>query len=236
MWDPLVRIFHWSLVLAFTVTYMTGDEENSTHVYAGYAVLGLISFRVFWGLVGSKYALFSDFIYSPATVFRYLKGLLACNPKHYIGHNPAGGWMVILMLITLFVVSWTGLKVYAIEEGKGPLASNYPEVSIMSIAHADDDDDDDEEEEEEEERDDDRYEYRKYQVERGEDHGNGDGEEEHREYDSDSGENEFWEELHEAVSYFMLLLVVLHITGVIIAGKMHDENLVKAMITGYKKK
>ena len=91
VWDPLVRIFHWSLVLAFTVAYVTGDDENSVHVYAGYAVLGLISFRVFWGLVGSKYALFSDFIYSPTTVFRYLKGLFSCNPKHYIGHNPAGG-------------------------------------------------------------------------------------------------------------------------------------------------
>lgn len=233
VWDPLVRIFHWSLVLAFTVAFLTGDEENITHIVAGYVVLGLISFRLVWGVIGTRHARFSDFVYSPATVIRYLKGLFSYKPEHYRGHNPAGGWMVILMLITLIIVSWTGLKVYAEEEGKGPLASNYPEFSMISIAHADDD-----------ERDDDRYEYQRsrgehveYDDDEDEKHeeDDEDGEEEHGENDNGGEEDEFWEELHEGASNFMLLLVVLHIMGVIIAGNIHGENLVKAMITGYKK-
>lgn len=225
VWDPLVRVFHWSLVLAFILAFLTGDEESSTHIYAGYVVLGLISFRVCWGLIGTRHARFSDFIYSPATVIRYLKGLLANDPEHYRGHNPAGGWMVILMLITLFVVIWTGLRAYALEEGKGPLASNYPEISLISTAYADDDED------EEDDDDDNRYEHRNYQGEHRE-YEPGD-ETQEKDYEG-SEEDELWEELHEAASYFMLFLVMIHIMGVIVARNIHGENLVKAMITGYK--
>ena len=202
VWDPLVRIFHWSLVLAFTVAYPSGDEESSLHVYSGYVVLGLIAFRVLWGLIGTHYARFSDFVYSPGTVIQYLKDLVAKNPKHYIGHNPAGGAMVIAMLLCLFVVSLSGLKVYAIEEGLGPLAGEAPALTVISPAYADDDDDK---------------------------HGknvNGNVENEQAE--------EFWEEIHEVSSNFMLLLIFLHITGVIISGRLHDEHLVKPMLTGKK--
>lgn len=200
VWDPLVRIFHWGLVLAFTVAYLSGDEENSLHIYSGYAVLGLIAFRVIWGLIGTRYARFSDFVYSPATVIQYLKGLVARKPKHYTGHNPAGGWMVIAMLLSLFVVTVSGLKVYAIEEGLGPLAGEPPALTIISAAHADDDE----------------AGHRK----------NGRGE--------DEAAEEFWEELHEVSSNFMLFLIFLHIAAVIISGRLHKENLVKAMFTGKK--
>ena len=71
VWDPLVRIFHWTLVLAFATSYLTGDEWDdwgNVHEISGYIILGLIVFRVIWGLVGSKYAGFSDFVYSPKIV------------------------------------------------------------------------------------------------------------------------------------------------------------------------
>ena len=202
VWDPLVRIFHWGLVLAFTLAYLSGDEESSLHIYSGYVVLGLLAFRLVWGLVGSRYARFSDFVYSPGTVIRYLKDLVAKQPKYYIGHNPAGGAMVIAMLLCLFVVSVSGLKIYAIEEGLGPLAGALPALTVISPVYADDDDD----------------EHGRNENEHGED---------------EAGE-EFWEEIHEVSSNFMLLLVVLHIGGVIVSGRLHDENLVKAMLTGKK--
>ena len=202
VWDPLVRIFHWGLVLTFTIAYLSGDEESSLHIYSGYVVLGLIAFRVLWGLIGTRYARFSNFVYSPGTVIQYLKGLAAKKPKHYMGHNPAAGWMVIAMLLSLFVVTVSGLKVYAIEEGFGPLAGEFPALTIISPAYADDDDNE---------------------------HGkNGNG------HSVDEEAEEFWEEIHEGSSNFMLLLIFLHITGVIVSGRLHNERLVKAMLTGKK--
>ena len=148
VWDPLLRIFHWSLVVSFSIGYLTGEDESSLHVYSGYAVLGLIIFRLLWGIVGSKHARFSDFVYSPKEVIQYFKDLLNRTPKHYLGHNPLGGWMVIALLLSLFIVTISGLKLYAIEEGKGPLA-NSEAFSIINVAIADDDEDDWEKEESE---------------------------------------------------------------------------------------
>jgi len=202
VWDPLVRIFHWSLVLSFAIAYLTGEEESNLHIYSGYAVLGLIAFRVIWGFIGSRYARFSDFVYSPGAVSRYLKSLVEQKPEHYVGHNPAGGWMVIAMLLSLFVVSVSGLKLYAVEEGLGPLANASPSLTIISTAYADSDDS-----------------------------GYVENETEHAE---DEEAEEFWEEIHEASTNFMLLLIFLHIAGVIVSGRLHDESLVKAMITGKK--
>ena len=203
VWDPLVRVFHWGLVLVFTVAYLSGDEESSLHIYSGYIVLGLITFRVLWGFAGTRYARFSNFVYSPGTVIEYLKALVAKNPKHYVGHNPAAGWMVIAMLLSLFVVTVSGLKVYAIEEGLGPLAGEPPALIVIRSAYADDGDDDE----------------------------HGKNEDRHGE---DEEAEEFWEEIHETSSNLMLLLIFLHITGVIVSGRLHNENLVKSMLTGKK--
>ena len=202
VWDPLVRIFHWSLVLSFAVAYLSGEEESDIHIYAGYIILGLLLFRLLWGFVGTRFARFSNFAYSPQAIIKYLKDMLAGRPKHYLGHNPAGGAMIFALLLGLVVVTYSGLKVYAIEEGAGPLATQLPEISFVKVAHADDD-----------EHEDDEY---------GEHEGDEEGE-------------EFWEEVHEGAANFVLFLVVLHIAGVFVAGRLHNENLVKAMITGNKK-
>ncbi|HKI59780.1 MAG TPA: cytochrome b/b6 domain-containing protein [Mariprofundaceae bacterium] len=134
IWDILVRIFHWSLAIFFVLAYVTGEELDTVHAWAGYVIIGLLAFRIVWGFIGSKYARFSDFIYSPAKIFDYLKSLLSSRPKHYLGHNPAGGAMVILLLVFLSLSSWSGLKAYAVE-GKGPLAS--AEMSLVTLAQAD---------------------------------------------------------------------------------------------------
>lgn len=138
VWDPLVRIFHWSLVLFFVIAYLSGEDESIIHIYSGYAVLGLITFRVFWGIIGTKYARFSNFVHTPKYVIRYFKGLLTGSAKHYLGHNPLGGVMVVALLISLFMVSFSGLKLYAVEEGLGPLAAGN-NITLMSSAYADSD-------------------------------------------------------------------------------------------------
>jgi cytochrome b len=122
VWDPLVRIFHWSLVLGFSIAYLTEDDLLTVHVWAGYVVLGLVVFRLVWGVVGTQYARFNNFVYRPAVVQGFLRDTLRGRAKRYLGHNPAGGVMIILMLVVLILTGLSGLAVYGIEEGAGPLA------------------------------------------------------------------------------------------------------------------
>ena len=95
VWDPLVRIVHWGLVASFTVAYLSGDVIDDLHNGAGYAVLGLVLLRIVWGLVGSRHARFSNFVRGPGAVLRYLRSLASGRPEHHLGHNPAGGVMVV---------------------------------------------------------------------------------------------------------------------------------------------
>lgn len=215
VWDILIRVFHWSLVTSFAVAYYTSEEENPWHIYSGYVVLGLIVFRLVWGFVGSRHARFSDFIYSPVNVVQYIKSVRAGNPQHYLGHNPAGGWMVIILLATLLVVTISGLKVYAMEEGKGPLAANSSVLTVINTAHAEDDD---------------RNEKAEAEAEAETETGNSNEKE-----GEDEGED-FWEEIHEVSSNFMLFLIALHVAGVVLSSRLHKESLVIAMITGKKQR
>lgn len=146
VWDPLVRLFHWSLVTAFAIAWLTGDEESRLHELAGYAVVGLVLVRVVWGFVGTRYARFSDFVYRPSAVMGYAREMLAGKPKHYLGHNPLGGMMIIALLVSLLATGATGLALQGAEEGTGPFASltagaTVAMPGIIAKAVADDGDD-----------------------------------------------------------------------------------------------
>jgi cytochrome b len=175
VWDTFVRLFHWSLVAAFTVAYLT-EEPLIVHVWAGYVVGLLIVARVVWGLVGAEHARFSDFVYSPAAGFRYMRDLIAARAPRYLGHSPGGGTMVLLLLIFLAATVVTGLIVYGGEQQAGPLAGMFSK---------------------------------------------------------DTGEAV--EEAHEFLANVTLALILFHIVGVALASFVHHENLVRAMITGYKR-
>lgn len=123
VWDPFVRFFHWTLVLSFLVAYITEEDFLDIHSFAGYTVLTLLSLRIIWGLIGTRHARFSDFVFSPRTIKQFIKDTLSFRAKRYLGHNPAGGAMIILMIISLLVTTVTGIAVYGIEEQAGPLAS-----------------------------------------------------------------------------------------------------------------
>lgn len=122
VWDPLVRIFHWTLVSAFVIAYVTEEEFLSLHVWAGYTVLSLVFLRILWGFVGSRYARFTDFVYSPQTVKQFLLDTVRLRAPRYLGHNPAGGAMILVLIIALLLTSLSGLAVYGVEDSAGPLA------------------------------------------------------------------------------------------------------------------
>lgn len=125
VWDPAVRIFHWSLVSAFFIAYVTEEDFLSLHVWAGYVVFSLFFLRVLWGFVGTQYARFSDFVYAPKTVKQFLLNTLRLRAPRYLGHNPAGGAMIIMLLVALLLTSLSGLAVYGVEDNAGPLSGMF---------------------------------------------------------------------------------------------------------------
>ncbi len=123
VWDLPLRIFHWLLVAGFFIAYLTEDDLLTVHVWAGYLVTGLLVFRLIWGFVGNDYARFSSFLCSPAKSIAYLKDLIALKTQRYLGHNPAGAAMIVLLLINVLVTVITGFAVYGADQAAGPLAA-----------------------------------------------------------------------------------------------------------------
>jgi cytochrome b len=178
VWDPLVRLFHWSLVGAFAVCFMTEDEWMEPHVFAGYSVAALVAIRVVWGVIGTRYARFNDFVKSPSKVLAYLKDMLSFKAKRFIGHNPAGGAMIVALMLSLLITALTGMLAYG-AEGLGPLAE--PLFSNRPYG------------------------------------------------------GELYEEIHEVFANLTLVLVAVHLAGVLVGSLLHQENLVRSMITGIKR-
>jgi cytochrome b len=121
VWDVPVRLFHWTLVLGFTLAYLTAEfHVGFVHVWIGYFLVALLVARVGWGFVGSQYARFSSFTFSPLETLTYVKSLAKNNPKHYLGHNPAGALMVFALLTLLALIFISGLVTLAVIDFEGP--------------------------------------------------------------------------------------------------------------------
>jgi cytochrome b len=198
------------LVALFAVSYLSGEEGGQLHIWSGYAIAALVVIRVVWGFVGPQHARFADFLFTPARIARYVKNLVAGHPRRFVGHSPAGGVMVVLLLAALAGTTFTGMAQYARETGGGPLAPWYAASveapNVVPTARADQ-----------------AGEVGEY----GEAYAGGEGEE------AEGGEA--FEELHEILANVTLALIVLHVAGVLHASWVHHENLVKAMVTGRKR-
>ena len=127
IWDLFVRIFHWSLVFAFLVAYVTEEDVLSVHTLAGYVVISLVLLRLVWGVIGPRYARFSDFAYSPSKIRQFLVDTSKLRARRYLGHNPAGGAMIFLLIACLVLTAVSGLVVYGAADQAGPLARLFVE-------------------------------------------------------------------------------------------------------------
>jgi cytochrome b len=166
VWDGFVRLFHWSLVGCFALAYATGDEIERVHIAAGYAIAALLALRIVWGFVGPQHARFANFVRSPRTVLANLRDVALLRAPRHLGHNPAGGAMIVALIAMVGGTCVTG---------------------FMMTTHA------------------------------------------------------YWgakwvEHVHEALANATVALIALHIAGVLFASFAHHENLVKAMVTGWKRR
>lgn len=200
VWDPFVRLFHWSLVVAFTISYLTGEGPLGLHVWSGYAIAGLLVARLIWGFIGSKRARFADFVYRPRAIIGYLRDLVTFRSKRYLGHSPAGGAMVMTLLIVLAITGISGILTYGVNLGEGPAAALYqPAVELSAgttppaTMHS----------------------------------------EEHEHQRSPLGQS--LHGIHEFAANLALAVIIVHVSAILLVSALYRENLVRAMLTGFKR-
>lgn len=165
VWDAPVRVFHWLLVFCFAGAWLTSESERwqLLHITLGYTLAALIAFRLLWGLVGTRYARFAQFVRGPLAVLGYLQSLRHGRAQHHVGHNPAGALAIVLLLLAGSLLTASGW-------------ASYHEMG-----------------------------------------------------------GHWLEEAHEVLGNGMLLLAAVHVAGVVVSGRLHGENLVRAMLSGRKR-
>jgi cytochrome b len=135
VWDIFIRAFHWLIVALVAAAYATWRLNwMAWHGWVGDAVLTLLLFRLLWGFFGGETARFSRFLTSPGTVLHHLKHALRREPDDQVGHNPAGGWMVLILLALLLAETLTGLYVANDIADEGPMTEMVPAWAANAIA------------------------------------------------------------------------------------------------------
>ncbi|EYD77247.1 Cytochrome b [Rubellimicrobium mesophilum DSM 19309] len=108
VWDPVVRVFHWTLVTLFAANAVLTDPEHKIHHYVGYAIAALVLLRLAWGLVGSRYARFASFPPNPRAALEQLADVLTGRRRIHLGHTPLGALMIYNLLLALAVITASG--------------------------------------------------------------------------------------------------------------------------------
>lgn len=165
VWDPLVRLFHWSVAAACFVNLFILDDGRWVHRWIGYYVAGALAVRVLWGFVGTRHARFTDFVPAPARLMDYLRAFVRGREPRYLGHNPLGALMILLLLALVAAVCLTGWM---------QKTDRFFGVDWVEVAHA-------------------------------------------------------W------LTDVLIVAIVFHIAGAVLASISHEENLVWAMVTGRKR-
>lgn len=165
VWDALVRVGHWSLVLSVFIAWLTRHGGGRWHEWIGYAALVIVAVRLVWGWTGSPHARFGDFVRSPAVTWQYARQMFTGREPRFLGHNPLGGWMIVALLLTVTLVGVSGWL--------------YTTDRFWGV--------------------------------------------------------EWVETLHSTSTDLLLVLAAVHVAGALYASLRHRENLVAAMLHGYKR-
>lgn len=108
VWDPFIRIFHWSLVSCVLLNYFVIDDGETLHQWIGYTASALVTARIFWGFVGSKHARFADFFPTPARLRAHLRRTISGQPETHPGHNPVGALMMLALIGLVLALGVSG--------------------------------------------------------------------------------------------------------------------------------
>ncbi|MCW5655439.1 cytochrome b/b6 domain-containing protein [Hydrogenophaga sp.] len=108
VWDPLVRIFHWSLVTCVLLNLFVVDDGETLHQWLGYVAVAWVGVRAVWGFTGPRHARFADFFPTPSRLRQHLSALARGEPEHHWGHNPLGGLMVLTLMVFVLLIGLTG--------------------------------------------------------------------------------------------------------------------------------
>ena len=138
IWDLPTRLFHWLLALTLVGSFVTGNIGGNAmvwHFRCGYVVLGLLAFRLVWGLVGGRWSRFASFVYAPGTLLRYLRGRSRPGEHHDVGHNPLGSLSVFALLGLLAVQVGTGLVADDEIASVGPLNRYVETATGLAATH-----------------------------------------------------------------------------------------------------
>jgi cytochrome b len=136
VWDLPTRLFHWTLVVLVTTSFITvniGGNAMQYHVWSGETILTLLLFRLIWGFIGSPTARFIHFVRGPGAAWRYARRLLGSDPERHLGHNPLGGWSIVGMLLALVLQALTGLFATDDIATQGPLYHRVSEAAASRL-------------------------------------------------------------------------------------------------------
>lgn len=209
-WDPVVKLTHWSIVLAVLANAVITEEGSGPHIWVGYALAAILGLRLLWGLIGPAEARFSAFPPSPARALAHIREIREGRSATHRSHNPLGALMVYAIWGCLLVIIGTGI---AMASARGPEDAREARQGLAGQAQLVDRD-----EAQSRERDDD-----------------GD-EQEAREHRGEGGEHEEGPlvEIHEVAANLLYVLILLHLAGVVFETRRSGRQIVVAMLPGHR--
>ena len=220
-WDPVVRLTHWSVVVAVLANALFTEGGSQPHLWVGYALAAILALRLIWGLIGPTEARFTAFPPSPGRALRHVREVAAGHVADHSSHNPLGALMVSAIWATLSIIIASGIVMAGIPTVAGGTAEPSRATSLPSGLQAGEKREDDADEDEDEGR--------STEGARSEDRKDHESDERG---EGEKGEEGLFEEVHEVAVNLLYVLILLHLAGVVFETRRVGRHIVMAMLPG----